>query len=113
MSIAAAIRLSGLVALVAVNGEPLVYSSNGGGTTKTIMALVDRMPVRPKDGLVSHGEVDFTIAGLSCIEFPFGTITKPSAADTFIDAQGFRHRARFVTATDISWIVYCTPNATT
>ncbi len=36
---------------------------------------------------------------------------KPQAGEHFVDGDGLRHRIRFVTGTNISWICYCTPVA--
>jgi len=76
------------------------------------MALVTRNATKLKDGVSAHdGKVDFEVMGMTEVELS-KSILQPQSGGTFIDLFGFRHRIRFVTQTDITWVCYCTPSQT-
>jgi len=105
MSVSQSCRLAGFNALAAISGEALTYGS------LSPIGIVQRNILKAKDGVSARdGQIDFDLMGMTQIEIVFGQMAQPIVGNTFIDATGFRHRIRFVGATDITWVCYCTPS---
>lgn len=115
MSVSTLIQSGGFAVLLATDGEALTCPS-AVVAASTINAVVNRNIVKGKDFLRMFKDipVDFDITGLTEISFLISdTIASPQAGQGFVDALGFRHRVRYVTQTDIVYVIYCTPAGTT
>ena len=95
-------RLAGLSLLVSTNGESLKRGS------VSLSGLVNRQVTKPKDGISARdGKLDFSVMGVTEIEFPFSMLNTVTVGDSFIDSVGYRHRVEKIMSTDISWVLYC------
>lgn len=101
MSASVLIRKAGFNVLLATNGEAL--------TPGGFKAVVNRKVTKLRDTIAARdGNMDFSILGMSEIEFLIAGANQPMAGDNFVDKFGLAHRVRYVMATDITWVCYCT-----
>lgn len=104
MSASSQIRIAGLSALIAVSGEALSYGATN------LKGLVNRSVAKVRDAVSSRdGQLDFSVLGMTEIEVMRSAMALPVAGKNFVDSLDVRHRVRYVTQTDISWVCYCTP----
>lgn len=107
MNASQASRAAAYQSLLATNGESVSYGSS------SLTAIIDRNVTKVRDGVSARdGQLDFELMGLTEIEMLVTSIAQPKSGNNFVDGLGLRHRIRYVTQTDITWVCYCTPSAT-
>jgi hypothetical protein len=101
----AALRLAGFRSNLSISGEELKLAG------VCVLAIVNRNVVEPKDALsTKDGKIDFSVMGMSSIEFTICDNAQPAVGAFFYDDVGFKHRVTHVTHSDITWTCYCQPS---
>jgi hypothetical protein len=107
-STSSVLAAAGFKTLLAHAGEVLSYSIASGSAT----AVVNRQVVQLKHGaIVVDGKLDFSVMGVTEIEFLSAGGLTPVVGARFTDSLGLRHRVEMIARTDITWIVYCSQSA--
>lgn len=95
---------AGFKALLAHAGEELSYSVASGLVT----GIVNRQVVALKNGAtVIDGKLDFSVMGITQLEFLTAGNLVPAVGTRFTDSLGLRHRVDMIARTDITWLCYC------
>ncbi len=107
MSVLSDIRAKGVGVLTSKGGESL--TPKGGAE---ISAVVNRKVSKIRDAvsMADGGSPNFNVLGMTEIEILRSVIAQPVAGAVFTDAFKFNHRVRYVTMTDITWVLYCMPS---
>lgn len=108
MSLLSDALADGFGALLSVAGERLTL-----GSSEVITGIVNRKVNKIKDSVTMSGDgrkPDFSVLGMTEIEYFKAGVTQPEAGDVFTDAMNFKHRVRYVTHTGNTWCCYCQPS---
>lgn len=108
MSPSAANRTAGFSALLPFSGEPLTADKS-----KLVRQfVVNRKVAKVRDSvtMVDGAMPNFNVLGMTELECLKSAVSQPVAGDAWNDFDGFRHRIKYVTKTDITWVCYCVPS---
>ncbi len=113
MNASSLIQRAGLAVQKTVAGELLILVLDA-NTTVMITATVNRNIVKGRDfmRLFKDFAGDFEVMGLTEVEILKSDLaTAPEAGQYLTDSYSYKHRVRYTSQTDVSWLIYCTPSA--
>lgn len=111
MSASTLIQSAGLAILKVTDGEALTLVIDA-NTQVSVTGIIDWDILWREFNKVSKSLVaDFQINGITKVEIVKDDLDNaPESGQVFLDSISYRHRIRFVTQTDVSWVCYCSPS---